>query len=56
MSQPTPVTISTTPQGSEEIDHDKLVETLDYIRRIDAHLGRMDAEGRLRPDSAGTRR
>jgi Fe-S cluster biogenesis protein NfuA len=32
MSQPTPVTISTTPQRSEEIDHDKLVETLDYIR------------------------
>ena len=33
MTQATPVTISTTPQpGDGSIDHDKLVETLDYIR------------------------
>ena len=33
MNPATPVTISTTPQASENgIDHEKLAETLDYIR------------------------
>jgi len=29
-------------------------ETLDYLRRIDQHVRLMDAEGRLRPESADT--